>query len=307
MQEGNNIFALEPPKWDEARLQSYITDKIEESLTLDYKDPRALAADKVSDITKDVSSFLNSAGGIIIYGLCEFSDKSKQHLAEKISPVNRLDFSKERLESIIARIQPRPFVIIHPVPLSSGPNDVAYVVEIPQSKMAHQATDLRYYKRYNFESVPMQDFEIRDVNRRKAFPIITTEVHIQLGKNHFKNNVIWHVRNEGDVMARWVYSTVDVPLKIQGGDVKFEHGKMRRDEEGFSSWRLQPSNAASVPLFPKSELLLHFDFSFVQVLRIEGMPPVWRDVIKVRTFADDMPPQDAEFKVAEVTRRSPFN
>jgi hypothetical protein len=52
--------------------------------------------------------------------------------------------------------------------LASGPNDVAYVVEIPQSETAHPALDNRYYKRFNFESVPMADHEIRDVMHREV-------------------------------------------------------------------------------------------------------------------------------------------
>ena len=42
------------------------------------------------------------------------------------------------------------------------------VVEIPKSLTAHQARDLRYYRRYNFESVAMVDYEIRDVMNRQV-------------------------------------------------------------------------------------------------------------------------------------------
>src|SRR5262249_24568980 len=48
---------------------------------------------------------------------------------------------------------------------------VVYVVSIPQSLDApHMASDKRYYKRFNFESVPMEDYEVRDVARRSAAP-----------------------------------------------------------------------------------------------------------------------------------------
>ena len=44
-------------------------------------------------------------------------------------------------------------------------NIVIYVVDIPQSNIAHQAFDKRYYKRFNFISTPMEDYEIRDINK----------------------------------------------------------------------------------------------------------------------------------------------
>jgi hypothetical protein len=167
--------------WNEARLQKYIDDEIEESLTLDYKAAASLGKTdgKKKEITKDVSAMANSAGGILIYGMAEHQDKSRKHLPEKLDPVDRAQFSKDWLEHVISNILPKiDGLIIYPVSLSSGPNDVAYVVVIPQSNTAHQATDKRYYKRFNFESVPMDDYEIRDVMGRGQFPKIELDFEI---------------------------------------------------------------------------------------------------------------------------------
>ena len=51
-------------------------------------------------------------------------------------------------------------------------NEVIYVVNIPKSDTAHQAKDKRYYKRYNFESVMMEDYEIKDIINRVKNPKI---------------------------------------------------------------------------------------------------------------------------------------
>jgi hypothetical protein len=155
--------------WDEARLQAYIDSFIEESLTLDYKAAGsfALTDGKRKEITKDVSAMANSAGGILIYGVKEYADPERKHLAETIDPIDRTSFSKEWLEQVINNIRPHIHnILIHPISLSSSPNDVAYVVEIPQSTTAHQAQDHRYYKRFNFLSEPMEDYEIRDIMNR---------------------------------------------------------------------------------------------------------------------------------------------
>lgn len=160
-----------PTTWNEAEIQRYIDDEEEESLTLDYKAADSLGKSdgKKTEITKDVSAMANSAGGTIIYGLKEHP--TERHKAGSIDPVDRTQFSKEWLEHVINNIRPRlSGVIIHPVSLSSGANHVAYVVEIPQSNTAHQANDKRYYKRFNFESVAMEDFEIRDIMNRVGVP-----------------------------------------------------------------------------------------------------------------------------------------
>lgn len=109
----------------------------------------------------------NSAGGILIYGVKEHADPEKKHLAEAIDPIDRTSFSKEWLEQVINNIRPHVRnILIHPISLSSSPSAVAYVVEIPQSTTAHQAQDHRYYKRLNFLSEPMEDYEIRDIMKR---------------------------------------------------------------------------------------------------------------------------------------------
>ena len=169
--------------WNEARLNELIRDKIEESLTLEYKSAGALVRDPkaIFEITKDVSAITNSAGGVLIYGLAEFKKDELKHLPEKIDPIKRSDFSKEWLENIILQIRPRIFGLeVRSVQLASDPNHIAYVVEIPQGGTAHQANDCRYYRRFNFQSVPMPDNEVRDVMNRKSHPRITLKAKFNL-------------------------------------------------------------------------------------------------------------------------------
>lgn len=154
--------------WDFAKIQNLITEGIEESLTLEYKGAGALEKNdrKKMEITKDVSAMANSAGGIIIYGIKEHDEPEKRHLPEKIDSVNRVEYSKEWLEQVISNIRPKiDGLQIYPV-TSDDRSENVYIVDIPQSTTAHQATDHRYYKRYNFEAVPMEDYEVKDVIHR---------------------------------------------------------------------------------------------------------------------------------------------
>ena len=57
-----------------------IRNEVEENIHLDYKEARALGKEdaKKADITKDVSSFANADGGIIIYGVAEENHKPEE-------------------------------------------------------------------------------------------------------------------------------------------------------------------------------------------------------------------------------------
>lgn len=168
--------------WTKERLQNYIDEGIEENLRLDYKGADALAKTdgKKKEILKDISAMANSAGGTIIYGIREFDEKERRHLPERFDPVDQSVISREWLEQVINRIQPRiQNVVITPVMIGPKSNDAAFVVEIPQGLTAHQnPNDKRYYKRYNFESIPMDDYEIRDVMSRSNHAQIDLKLSI---------------------------------------------------------------------------------------------------------------------------------
>jgi hypothetical protein len=235
-------------KWDLQLVQLYITNQVEENLNLDYKAADALQKTdgKKKEITKDVSAMANAAGGIIVYGIKEFNDSTKQHLPEKIDPVNRTEISKEWLEQVISNIQPRiQGIIITPVTVDQTNNGVIYVVQIPQSTTAHQATDKRYYKRYNFESIPMEDYEIRDIMSRTKHPEVTLEFVLEGRQEkekdpitggppvsffptmHYKQPATWirytlkvAMRNSGKIFANYVNYYLELPR-----DILFEEGK----------------------------------------------------------------------------------
>lgn len=167
---------------DKSDLQRLIDDGVEEGQQLEYKSEGALQNTDgcKKEIAKDVSAMANASGGVIIYGIKEHNSVDKKHLPETITPIQREDFSKERLEQIInSNISPKiEGIIIHPIPLENA-NKVAYAVEIPQSQTAHQSLkDCIYYRRYNFQILPMQDYEIRDVMNRLKHPKVIMDFEL---------------------------------------------------------------------------------------------------------------------------------
>jgi hypothetical protein len=162
-----------------AHLQSLIEDEIPESLTLDYKASPSLGKDNKQrdELCKDVSAFANSAGGQIIYGIEE-----RDHKPVKIDAGTPLP--REWIEQVIdSNVQQRiEGLIITPIPLENGNH--GYVITIPQAsaRAPHQAPDKKYYKRQNFQSIPMEDYEIRDALRRATTPVLKVDLSFVTGR-----------------------------------------------------------------------------------------------------------------------------
>jgi hypothetical protein len=273
-------------------------------VSIEYKSAAALNrnAQFTTEITKDVSAIANAAGGTIIYGITEFQNKAKSHLPERIDPIARTSYSKEWLEHIIGQIRPRiNDLVIHPVPLTSGTDHVVYVVEIPQGATAHQATDCRYYRRYNFESVRMFDHEIRDVMNRKTHPLVSMTARFckypRANSDGDAGALVIDIRNDGDNLVRYVGIAVNAPIRFNQQPIVYRDMIMDSDAQGVS-YRVGFSNHNGAPLFPGATLKVLFKFRFVT--RIEPQPE--REVSNFRyvLFADSMPKQEGVFTYDEV-------
>lgn len=295
--------------WTEQRLQNFITSESEESLTLEYKAAEALGKSEYQkhEITKDVSAMANSAGGLIVYGISEFSDTQKRHLPEKITPVNRAELPREWLEQVINSIRPRiDGILIHSINLSSGDNDVVYAVEIPQSHTAHQAGNHKYYKRFNFQSVPMEDYEIRDVLYREQMPDVNIRFLIE-AKDAFDENgektgdefaLIVQAKNNGSAFARYVACFVDVPVKSL---VNIENKMSIKDGGKYYRHRLTNLNQeyadevfrANFPLLRSMAMSWKIPLS-ENFLKMES----W--TIKWKVYADNALPKEGRITFGEI-------
>ena len=223
-------------------IEAMIRDQVQENVHLDYKDSRAIHDGARDDIAKDVSAFANSDGGVIVYGVPE-----KDNLPLEIDVgVAASPCSREWIEAaILTGVKPRiEDVRIHPILRSPG--RFVYVVQVPKSfRGPHQASDRRYYKRHNFSSVPMEDYEIADLRlRRRNVPaLISFEV-----LHHRKFFVVFDVRNMGDLVAE---------------DVRFDFSPEIPwpNENGIP----QPFRKGIQKLSPKQRLRFRY-FAFHQIL-----------------------------------------
>lgn len=191
--------------WTLDKINQYIKDGVEENLHLDYKGAGAISKkpEKKKELSKDVSAFANSDGGVIIYGVLEYNESDKKHLPEKIDPIKGQEFTKEWLEQIInSSISPRiKDIVITPIQTNNiEDNNVIYVVEIPKGITAHQSQDKRYYRRYNFESIMMDDWEIKDIINRTSKPVL--EIELQAQNNKFVDRVLTKAESQIKLLMR---------------------------------------------------------------------------------------------------------
>ncbi|HRG18647.1 MAG TPA: ATP-binding protein [Flavobacterium lutivivi] len=155
-------------EYDIETIKSFIDNEIEESIHIEFKSSGALSKkdNEKKEVSKDVSAFANSDGGIIIYGIEE-----KNHKAHAFSWIDGNEFTKEWLEQIISSTVNRniPDLKIYPIRNNSKITESIYVVQIPISIDApHMSRDKKYYRRFNFESVAMEEYEVRQLYGRKV-------------------------------------------------------------------------------------------------------------------------------------------
>jgi Putative DNA-binding domain len=156
---------------DRADFQKMVDSQIEETLTLEYKASPALTRESknIDELCKDVSSMANSAGGQIIYGIEE--DKKTHKPSAVDDGITDEKITREWIVQILnSRIQPRiDGVRVQRIPL--GDTGAGFVLTVPATISGpHQAPDKKYYKRLELHSVPMEDYEIRDVISRSTSP-----------------------------------------------------------------------------------------------------------------------------------------
>jgi hypothetical protein len=137
--------------------------KIEESEILDYKEEMI----SENDLIKHVTAFSNISGGNLIFGIKE---SGRGGYPVDIPGIEG-NVNKERLEQIIlSNIRPRIGVRFRKIDLPNT-NRIILIIRIPegQNRPYYDTRSHRYYKRYNFEAIPMDEFQIESLYQKRFF------------------------------------------------------------------------------------------------------------------------------------------
>ncbi len=252
----------EKEEFTEKDILQIIESKLEESINIEFKNAKALSNDKMvkKEISKDISSFANSDGGIIFYGIDE-----ENHVASKLSFIDGNIFSKEWLENIIiSTIQQKiENLKIIPVRFEGDIKKSIYVVKIPKSFYSpHLNGDKKYYKRYNFQSVPMEEYEVRNLylktNESKVFVYNILVKPAELENLFFTFFIETQVMNDGNYISEKYKTACNISDAV-GISINIEKEKeytfTNKLEDG-----VKLSTTKNVALFP-NEILNALSFT----------------------------------------------
>lgn len=149
-------------------IKALIEDHEPESLRLDYKETLDISKDSgKKELAKDVSSFANEQGGILIYGVPEVRDGElprPKPLAECGMEIDRgLPESIERI--LISTVQPPLHALtIRVVDLPEIAPKQLLIIQHPESYWKPHMIEgygvRRYYRRGNFQAVIMNEREV---------------------------------------------------------------------------------------------------------------------------------------------------
>lgn len=256
-----DLFEIED--YSKEDIEELIINEVEENIHLDYKASGALDKDdkKRTEITKDVSAFANSDGGIIIYGVSE-----EDHRPQGISPIDGRIYTKEWLENVIQLIQPRiDDLKIYPVRINDLGQSI-YVVKIPRSGNApHMARDKRYYKRFNFKSEPMEDYEVKDLYNRTSIPELEivgcTFYELKETNNEIIYNLFAGIANCGNRVCE----SYKLCFYINTGiycNVSYEPLRVKNSFTIIDRNRYKLSSPSQEPIYPHEQLSMgHFQLT----------------------------------------------
>jgi len=164
---GNNIRQMSDAELS-AAIKTLIEDREPESLRLDYKETLDISKDSgKKELAKDVSSFANEQGGVLIYGVPEARDgelPKPKPLSECGMEIDRsLPESIERI--LISTVQPPLHALtIRVVGLPEIAPKQLLTIQHPESYWKPHMIEGygvgRYYRRGNFQAVIMNEREV---------------------------------------------------------------------------------------------------------------------------------------------------
>ena len=166
----NSLFNNKPfDEIDYDDIVKLVEQRIPESLILDYKGDILQTGKllKASEFGKDVSAFANTFGGWIIYGIAtDEKDEIKPLEKDAIVGIEDKPALKESIENkILSSTVPKPLYRIKKIAIPDTDRCVI-LVYIPQSynyvHMVSSKGEYRFYKRYEYSSIPMDYYEIKN-------------------------------------------------------------------------------------------------------------------------------------------------
>ena len=238
-------------------LTALINNEAEESVHLEFKEARSLSKDdkKKAEIAKDVSAFANSDGGIIVYGIEE-----QEHKAHALSYIDGNTYTKEWLEQVIQDNIQRRIEGLEIFPIRD--NDVTksiYIVKIPRSSNTpHMSADKCYYKRNNFRSVKMEEYEVRDLFYRESTPnllITSYRFYIKMRTQDYTQfGFVAQIANNSNTIATMYKLNCYIINYTRYDSVSWDRMESDMNYTLLDNYRMKIFQLGKYPLFPNEAI-----------------------------------------------------
>jgi hypothetical protein len=139
-----------------------------ESLVLDYKERVEGGERDKKELAKDVSAMANSSGGYVVIGVEEKQGKPVHPPCGTSRMIGRQKVEEWIEQILISNVAQRPPSVIRVVDLPGNADKCVVVINTSvSSRTPHMVTvDHRYFKRHEFQSVPAEEYEVREMFER---------------------------------------------------------------------------------------------------------------------------------------------
>ncbi|HIH37244.1 MAG TPA: ATP-binding protein [Methanocellales archaeon] len=181
-------FTKKLDEWDYDFVKSIVDSRCPEDDRLEYKEEYPSSNRGRDKLEHEICAFANTAGGYIIFGVEEDSDKIHPKDVIGIGPRQGID---NDITNFCGRITPRVTPkISEPIKIPNS-DQVVVVVYISESKEVHQASDNKYYVRINSKKEPASHYTVQKLFKKEYEfkEIINKEIEDRL--HGFENRGAW--------------------------------------------------------------------------------------------------------------------
>jgi len=197
------VWIQRPPtaQLDENDLQRFIAGKIEENLNLEYKSIDLLR--KPEKLSREISAFANSEGGLLVVGIKE--DANARRLPGEIEWDREDKHTREWFQDVaVNNIRPLiQGVRIHAIRSTDGAGKI-FLVDVPASDNPPHMSNGKYYFRNNFETLPMEHYQIADLFGKRRRPILTPSLTVDsYDSTAARLGISYKIGNTGHALAKW--------------------------------------------------------------------------------------------------------